>query len=708
MTNNTQEQNLNDMNGETKELIEKYEGIQEEANGYVKNTDKALSYLENPERIGANGWKQILEKKIEYKENIEELEEELGEVYEGLGESWETIKELEKEFDYLPTKEDIDELKDDVRNLTNEVGARRGECKEDIEGFDDIFKEYKNIVEVERKIEGLREENNLSEEDIEKIYEKKGKERKRKKKIKKLREKINKSDDDNFLDDMEKSINEMKRLEREQNSDGKSPVEEFPVTEETIDKIYSSKKDLEKKRSKYKEKIDSFDEEYEEKIEDVFNKYEEFVIKREELDKAKSNYESLEEMGYNDERIEKLKKIIDKEDNETNKYNEFKEKMDILSEKLNDEEVRNKMMEKGRKGYKKNGTIYGIYEDHDELSVGSLLGLIESKKKIEDLERAEEIWKEYEEKRDEMDLPNLTASMVAAGTADLDTFRRSLGSIDGQMWELRDDKDLLQVYEILDALEDKPSKKIPDKLYYAGGIAGGLLLVGAAAAGLAAHEENTELENINGIPMLVERQDMDMDIESVVEGNITGTLQSESENTLELDIVEAFEGSFLRDRNTGEVYLPERDGSIEFGTGDVSQALNETTGNVTLDEANGTLEITDGELQGIFRQVSEETLESELNAAVDGKAFGELEHTTSTLPFFTGGAALGAVFGHFASKGNDILTETREKGLIQNRLQAAELASTKASLNKSLDEGDIQKAKESVKRLERLKERLEE
>ncbi|GEM_PF-7055026 len=343
----------------------------------------------------------------------------------------------------------------------------------------------------------------------------------------------------------------------------------------------------------------------------------------------------------------------------------------VLIDDIDDKISENKgyLAKKGKERYREKGDLVPIMDGHYEASIASIMALMEDRlgKEVtgyKEIEEVYEFYKEqkeaYEEQKQENDtkyegLPPLTMGMLAGLPEDKELRDKCLLSYEALNTEIKDASDLMQFYEIIDGVEN-PDNPLKLKGSLAAGIVAGLL-VGGAASGLSALPEDSELEWNNG-PTLAEYRDLNTDItgEATQENlTMTGTVEGgEAEISLEPRDIG---GNLALEDTEGNIYINETDGHIEFGTGNVTQIINETEGNIRLNETEGQLTIDEGELAGTWEQVDRSELDAEIEEIdldIDAESQGEQKTNTSLVPYLTASIFAGGAAGVAANKLNKI------------------------------------------------------
>ncbi|GEM_PF-2938465 len=729
MTDNTNQNENNTKNDRTNKLMKNYERLQKNMETYTNNAETAISKLENPEEISLEDWKKIIDKKEKYEDKVKDVKGNLENIYENIGTSWEDMKEMEG-LDYLPTEKEVGELEEYVQKIKGKLENKVNEYQEDIDNFADIYEGYREISEAEWKIDKIQEEKGLSDEDMEEIHEKQKKikkeeeeikEMEKEKKRKELMKKRGEKAEDK--DQLDRELNEISNgIKKKYNKleESKNLAEKFPVTKDDIDKIYEKMKELNEKYDEYGEVLD-VDEETKEKMDELSDFYKDFLGEREKLERAAKNHYNLTKKGYNDDQIKKFSEIMDKEDG--SKYDEFKEKAGILSEKLDDTDIRREMIKAGRKSY--DGEFIGKIGDYSELSLGSLVGFLEDLEG-EDYDTIDKEWNKYLEQREEKDLPPITAALVGKAIDEKGNSEAAehLISVEGVSAKVVDSNQLSHLYEMIDRLNEIDEedgkwdrfKEYMNKIAPPGSNRHKAACVGFAAAlplaagyGMAMHEEDTEFETSGRdvsfpFPTVVRSQERNSTMSGemtsdpiVIRGNLTG----DRTNEVELGLRDV-EGSIGLEDQDGTLWINETKGEVESYPRNRTQLLNETDGTVQINETDGTLQITEGVLEGNYTQVIDDDLESEpftVDGNIDGQVESEEEKEVSLLPFAMGLGALGWAYSKNKERLSKLIENTKDDHK-EDKYEAIRYINHMSELSDEIDEAyleDKRKMKDIMK-----------
>ncbi|MFP4116549.1 MAG: hypothetical protein ACLFQ8_00735 [Candidatus Aenigmatarchaeota archaeon] len=388
--------------------------------------------------------------------------------------------------------------------------------------------------------------------------------------------------------------------------------------------------------------------------------------------------------------------LEEKSYNEFMKFKKYVEEAGESIKRINHKVNNNKglLVQKARELYENKNELQEIKNDHYEASIASIMAMLEDKLGGEAVgyEEAKEAYELYEKEREEKDLPPLTVGMLSGLAGDKELRDKCLLSSEALTTEIKDPSDLVQTYEIIDAVEN-PDYHFELKGNVGAGITAGLLL-GAAVAGAAALPEDTELE-WDGGPTLAEYSDLDTDITGgATQENltITGTVEG-GDAQISLEPVN-IGGSLGLEDTKGNLFVNDTTGQVEFGTGNVSQIINATDGNVWLNETEGFLEINEGELAGRWEQINRSELDAEveeIDLEIDAQTQGEQKTQTSLIPALTASVVGGGVVGYLNNKLNQVKKKEDE--------DLAEFVTRKYNASREIEEASREAFKDFYKEM---------
>ncbi len=672
-------------NNVVKEAIEDYDKLQGIIKEYSDDLSETLSVMDNyEEKMGmeAQEWYSLIEKEQEYEREKDEIKRVLDEKFYGeIGEDRDTIKEIMKDFDHLPISKDIEEMTSYLDEISEDLDQKLKEYSEDTgldeDQFEDIYNARKEFYEAERNLNKLKENKGLDQGHVKKIY-----------KTKKEMEKLQKEKDElkNRIDDVEGNGDEdlniledrlkMLKKERQKRMD---LAESLPLTRDEIEEVYKKSKDLTERRKKYRETLSGLEEgdNVKERVEEVLQDYKKKIDLEKRTESMANEYKKLIEEGYGDEDIIKINEVVRESGTLEKKYEEFTEMLSNLKEELDKKENKKEMVKKGWEAYEKDGELFEIKGDRRELSFGSVMSMM-SKLDPTDYDAIENTFEEYENKRSEKNLPELTPSLLS-GNTDLETAKRYLLGVEGLSTKIKDPNDLVQFTERIDALENEEIKGSKEPgLAYKAGVVGISALLGAAVGSSELPGEDVELEWLNHGPALVENIEETVDITGDMDGQIrvNGTVETTATTGIDLDS-ENLSAGFVIPTREGNITITEQDGHLELATGNATIKLNETDADLNIEETTGNLAF-EGSLAGDFDQELVSRFvgdEEDIDGTIDAQFVREERNERSLWPWLLAGGAAGCMYVGLKSSMNKIID--REKSDVDDRDSLVHLISEK-------------------------------